>query len=264
MPERAEIHGLPDALLATIVSALCRFEPDAGAVLVTGSYAKGTASGTSDLDLVTITTDRVVTPYRMWFAQMSDRRPLHVSVAAKTSAKWLAARNVPAKWALGFPAREDARYVWSTDGARRVLGDPSIEHPAADPELEDFADYVLKAKRCAANGDEIGLRWFARAAATLAPHLLIPLNEPHVVRDAREAVDAALSLRVAPYGFAEDLRVTMGLATAASEEVRQSVSRLGRGLLAFLRERAPETDPMPDLARYLIDGTLERYLDAIA
>jgi phosphoribosyl-AMP cyclohydrolase len=255
---------LPDALLATIVAALRRFEPDASAVLVAGSYAKGTASETSDLDLVTITTDRIVTPYRMWFAHMSDRPPLHVSVAAKTSANWLAARDVPAKWALGFPAREDARYIWSTGGARRVLGDdPSIEHPAAPPELEDLADYVLKAKRCAANGDEIGLRWYARAAAILAPLLLIPLNEPHVVRDPREAVDAALSLRVAPFGFAEDLRVTMGLATAASEEVRQSVSRLGRGLLAFLRERAPETDPMPDLARYLIDGTLERYLDAI-
>jgi hypothetical protein len=47
------------------------------------------------------------------------------------------------------------------------------------------------------NGDELGLRWFAQAAAGLAPALLIPINEKRLVRDRREALDAALNLAAA-------------------------------------------------------------------
>jgi hypothetical protein len=42
--------------------------------------------------------------------------------------------------------------------------------------------------------------------------------------------------------------------------VRAARERLARGLLALLRERAPDVDPQPDLPRDLADGTLERHL----
>jgi hypothetical protein len=43
-------------------------------------------------------------------------------------------------------------------------------------------------------------------------------------------------------------------------EVAAAADRLARGLLAFLRERRPDIDPQPELARRLGDGTLERQL----
>jgi hypothetical protein len=119
---------------------------------------------------------------------------------------------------------------------------------------------VLKAKRAAHNGDELGLRWFAQAAVGLAPALLIPVNEERIVRDRRDALDAALNLAVAPADYTADLAVCLGLTAASAEQVRAAVARLGSRLLAFLRERAPDVDAQPELSRYLADGTLERHL----
>ena len=107
---------------------------------------------------------------------------------------------------------------------------------------------MLKAKRSALNGDELGLRLFAHAAADLAPTLLIPLNVERVVRDRRDALDAALTLAVAP-SFRADLVVCLGLSSASGADVRVAVSRLGSDLLAFIREHAGEVDRQPELPR---------------
>jgi hypothetical protein len=81
-----------------------------------------------------------------------------------------------------------------------------------------------------------------------------------VVRDRREAVEAACSLNVAPEHYREDFEIAFGLVAADAEAVERSAIRLGRELLAFLREHNPEADPQPDLAGYLRDGTFERHL----
>ena len=152
-------------------------------------------------------------------------------------------------------------YLWTDAVPSAPLGeDPSLLHPAAGPELEDFLDFVLKAKRSAISADELGLRWFAQSAASLAPTLLIPLNEARIVAD---ALDAALSLTVAPDTYPADLRVCLGLASASEAEMNAAVTRLGGDLLVFLREHAPDVDQQPELARYLADGTLERHLGLI-
>jgi hypothetical protein len=176
---------------------------------------------------------------------------------------WVAKGTTPARWSLGFPAINTAVYLWTDDETRGRLGDdPSLRHPAAEPELEDFLDFVLKAKR-AAHHDDLGLRWFAQAAASLAPILLIPLNDERVVQDRRDALDAALSLTVAPENYAGDLATCLGLASASDAVVKTAVARLGKDLITFPRERAPDVDQQPELARYLADGTLERHLESI-
>jgi hypothetical protein len=101
---------------------------------------------------------------------------------------------------------------------------------------------------------------YARCAALLAPRLVLPLNDEVVVHDRRDALDAALSLRVVPEHYREDLSVCLGLVPADDDSVRDSALRLAGELLAFLRERGPGVDDQPDIARYLVDGTLERHL----
>jgi hypothetical protein len=104
------------------------------------------------------------------------------------------------------------------------------------------------------------VRAFAREAAALAPGLLRPLNSHALVSDRREAVAAALSFEVAPEHYREDLGVALGLVDADAAAAEHAALRLGHELLAFLRERKPDVDPQPDIARYLADGTLERHL----
>lgn len=258
-----QIAGLDDALVSRVVERLLTFEPEAVAVLLTGSYAKGTAAVGSDLDLMAITPSPRV-GYRTWFEEQLGDAALHVSAGATTAHAWLTRAERPARWALGFPAINAALYLCADDATRRRLGDdPTPHHPAADPELEDFLEFVLKAKRAASTGDGLGLRWFAQGAAALAPTLLIPLNDQRIVSDRRDALDAALTLALAPPSYAEDLAVCLGLTAASEADVKEAVARLGDELLAFLRERAPDVDEQPEIARYLADGTLERHLGLI-
>jgi hypothetical protein len=258
-----QIEGLNSALVERVVQQLCTLEPEATAVLLTGSYAKGTPAVASDLDLVAITaTPRV--GYRAWFEDQIPGDPLHVSAGAATADAWLAKAATPARWSFGFPATNTAAYLCTDEETRRRLGtDPSLRHPAADPELEDFVDFVLKAKRAASTGDELGLRWLAQCAAALAPTLLIPINAERIVCDRRDALDAALALAVTPANYRDDLAVCLGLTPASGGEVRAAVARLGGELLAFLREHAPDVDDQPEIARYLANGTLERHLGLI-
>ena len=257
-----EIEGLDAALADHVVHQLCVLEPDATAVLLTGSYAKGAAAVASDLDLMAITPSPRVS-YRMWFERIGDVL-LHVSAGATTAEGWLAKATSPARWSLGFGAINAADYLWTDEGTRERLGaDPSLRHPPADPELEDFLDFVLKAKRAASSGDELGLRWFAQGAGALAPALLIPINKSRIVCDRRDALDTALTLTAAPAHYATDLAVCLGLTSASGDDAKAAVARLGDELLAFLRERAPDVDDQPEIARYLTDGTLQRHLALI-
>lgn len=261
MRVEAKVAGLSPVLLERAVGRLLEHEPESGGVLLTGSYARGRAAPSSDLDLMAIT-PAPRTGYRTWFEpRAGGAPPLHVSAGATSAGEWLAAGREPARWSLGFPALDTAVFLLADAGTRAALGeDPSLRHPAAGPELEDLVDFLLKARRSAVAGDELGLRWFAQAAGALVPTLLIPLNEARVVCDRREALAAALSLPVAPPRLADDLAVCLGLAESSGADVRAAVTRLGAGLLAFLRERAPDVDPQPELARLLADGTLERHL----
>ena len=46
--------------------------------------------------------------------------------------------------------------MWGATQAAALLGEsPSLMHPPARPELEDFIEFVLKAKTCAKAGDDL-------------------------------------------------------------------------------------------------------------
>jgi len=256
------LPGLEPELLVAVVARLLDLEPAAGAVLVTGSYARGTADERSDLDVRAVTTEPPHARYRTWFVERATGRPLHVSAGATPLDDWLATRAAPSEWALGFPVEHDAVYLWATDGMREALGDPpSHRHPAAEAELEDFVEALVKARRAAAASDAVGARWHAHTAASLAPRLLLALNGERVVHDRREALEAALSLPVAPDAYADDLAACLGVRAAGDDEVAAAALRLGRSLLAFVRERDPAVDPQPGVAEALRDGALERLLD---
>jgi predicted nucleotidyltransferase len=66
-----DVPGLQRALAVRVVERLLDLEPGLIGVLLTGSYAKGTASLTSDLDLVALTASIPRTEYRMWFERGS-------------------------------------------------------------------------------------------------------------------------------------------------------------------------------------------------
>jgi hypothetical protein len=83
-----------DRLPAVVEPAVVRLrelEPSAIAVLVGGSYAKGTADELSDLDLTAIV-DGDGGRYRTWFQDRPGMRPLHVSAGVETIA-WLAGQS---------------------------------------------------------------------------------------------------------------------------------------------------------------------------
>jgi len=94
----------------------------------------------------------------------------------------------------------------------------------------------------------------------LAIRLLQPLNDEVVVATPREALGAALRLDIVPRHFHEDFSTCLGLVRASDGEVAAAANRLGRELLAFLRERRPDVDSQPGASQYLADGTFERHL----
>jgi nucleotidyltransferase-like protein len=133
-----EIEGLDGALAQRVVDRLYTMEPETTAVLLTGSYAKGTAAVASDLDLIAVTPSPRV-GYRTWFEEQTGIAPLHVSAAATTADTWRAKATSPTRWSLGFPAVDIAAYLCADETTRTQLGDdPSRRRPAAEPELEDF------------------------------------------------------------------------------------------------------------------------------
>lgn len=257
------VPGLADEIVRAVVGRLLELEPGACAVVLCGSYARGTADEHSDLDVRAITSGPPRAAYRTWFVERPGAAPLHVSAGAKAMQHWLAASGGPASWSLGLPAEHAAGYLWATAAARARLGDPPVvRQPAAQPEVEDLVEALVKVRRSASAGDHLGARWHARAAAELVPRALLPLNAVRPVRDRREALDAALGLRVAPAGHADDLAAALGLTTAGDAEVARAALRLGRGVLALLREHAADADGQPGVAEALRDGTFERAVGA--
>ncbi len=241
-------------MLGDLVERVRAVEDDVIGVFVFGSYARGEASASSDLDLHGVTRVAPAIHYRTWFSD-----DLHVSVGIRSLDEILQRRREPADWSLGFATESPALWLWAEDEAVALLGEqPGFTHPPDPAELEDFVEFCSKAFRAS---DSIGLRVAARMAAETAVPLLRDLNAHVVVRKRAEAVQAALAFETAPHDWAEDLVVALGLDPRDDAAVRAAAERIARGVLRLLRERASTVgDRQPDLTRYLLDGTLERHL----
>jgi hypothetical protein len=255
------IDDLAGDLVDRIVGKLYQHEPDAVAIVVLGSYAKGTARPDSDLDIYAITSAEPRVGYRTWFEPRDQGPPLHVSAGATSVDDWIAEREESPSWTFGFPAVVTARYLRVDPAIRQRLGDPpDITHPAGEQEVEDFVETVAKAKHAITSGDAPGLRLHVMDAARYVPAILLPWNGGRVVKDRRDALDAALAMTIGPRHYADDFPALLGLRPANDDEIVSALDRLARELLAFLREHVDDVDAQPDTAGYLADGTFERHL----
>lgn len=254
--------GLERSQAAQVVERALALEESAIGLAVAGSYAKRTATSDSDLDVVLFTGTPPVARYMTWFESRLSGRPLHVSLGVREPHEWLKRAAQPEAWSLGLPARFDAVWLWATGELRATLGDdPTQHHPAADAELEDLVETLIKARRALRIGDAFAARLHARDAAELMPRLLHLLEPGREVADRADAIYAALELPTVPHGFRADFSVALGLDTAETDVVVAAAFRLGRGTLTLVRERAPHLDPQPGIATALQSGVLERLLD---
>src|SRR5437867_7818191 len=121
------VADLPADLRERIVSRLRGLEPDAVAVLAHGSYARGLATPSSDLDLAVLLDGPGRVHYRTWFEEQPDGRLLHVSAnTGVTSDVWKSWSEEPQDWAFGFPVTVVHAWVWVTKRAKELIGDPPV------------------------------------------------------------------------------------------------------------------------------------------
>jgi hypothetical protein len=256
-----------DVLIATSTERLREEFPDAVAILLKGSHASGDAGPHSDTDFDVLIDGPPVERYPLWIEPDTTGRMRHVSVAAQDLPRWLAEGDEPEPWAFGLPVREPTRLQWvSTPELRERLDRPWREHPPGEPEIEDWFESYGKMQNARHRGDELGQRHAAQGVGRYTPTLLRPLNPVVFATSPRSALDLVLGFPVAPAGYRADLLACLGLVSKAStDDVVTAGERLVTGTLALLRDYIEEIAPFlaSNVAGYLRDGSLERYLDGM-
>jgi phosphoribosyl-AMP cyclohydrolase len=256
------LEDLGDGLLSQVVASCREREPSVEAVLVHGSYATGDAQTESDLDLGLFVHDPSG-HYRTWFEPREDGEALHVSARCDlTPEVWKEEAREPEDWSLGLPVRLRHRWLWRGNSTlvAAIGEEPVLDKPGGGPEIEDMVDAILKMRRHSRNGDDVGTRLEAQAAARYASMTVAALSEPPPVDTPRAAVEGVSSLSVAPVGWRDDVVTALGLRAASTDEVVGSADRLVLGSLRLVREVNPSVDVQPDVETYVRDGTFERLL----
>lgn len=252
---------------AFITSWITRLQklPDAAAILLKGSYARGEPGPLSDVDFDVLVDVGPREDYLTYLVAPTSEQLVHVSVAVHDVATWLADAREPEPWAFGLPIAETTRLLWARDeGLRRQLDRPARQHPPGAPELEDFVGALGKVENAMLRGDELALRLAAQTLGQLCPSLLRPINPEVIPTHRDDALRAALAFPVAPDGYREDVVRCLGLSGQATTpgDVLDAARRLAEGTVALLREHAQllQAELPSDLHGYLCDGTLERYI----
>jgi phosphoribosyl-AMP cyclohydrolase len=254
-----------ELFVAAWAERLRRQEPDAIAILLKGSAARGDAGPHSDVDFDVLTASGPREAYLAYLGETGEGWLTHVSVAVCDLDSWLAQAAEPVEWAFPWPAAEATRLVWARDETlRERLARPFLPHPPAAAELEDFIAGFGKVKNAHVAENELALRLAAQGLARFCPSLLRLVNPEVRVGTGYEALLASLELPVSPPGYREDLLVCLGLVGRATtvDEVYAAAHRLVTGVVALLQPHAQRlaTEFEPDLAAYLADGTLQRYI----
>lgn len=108
-------------------------------------------------------------------------------------------------------------------------------------------------------GDAPGLYSNAHRLAMLIPTLLVPINDISPVASSRQAIDAVLAMTNVPSGFREDWLICMGYVDCRDLETTcAAAERMLLGVVAMVPADAEIVGE--DIARIMIDGSLERYL----
>lgn len=234
--------------------------PDAVAVVLKGSHARGEARPWSDIDFDVLVSTPDVEEYRTWIERVGERL-VHISAAVESLDTWLADAEEPSSWSLGFPTIETTKLMWAIDDEhRKLLDHPYKTHPAHEIEIEDTMEALGKMRNALDRGDSIAVYRNANKLATLIPTMLVPINPAVSVANSRQAIDAVLSLPNAPEGFTEDWLKCMGYVdTRTPESTLAAATRMFNGVLAMLPADADVIGE--DFARMLTDGTLTAYLN---
>jgi hypothetical protein len=257
---------MDEAFLAGWVNRLRAEIPGALAILLKGSHVRGNAGPFSDVDFDVLVDDTEIDdPYPVWIVE-HDGRLVHVSVAVERLDDWVRGFREVASWSFGFRSREVTRLLWV---ARRSLvaelDRPWREHPAAEPEIEDFIEELGKARNAAMRGDEVSLRLAVQELAELAPTLLAPLNEPRFPGTRPEAMAMALDLETVPNGYRRDMLECLGLSGRGltTDEVLAAGERLVMETLAQVEANIEVFEPLvkPRFLGLVRDGTMRRYLE---
>jgi hypothetical protein len=241
--------------------------PGVVAIVLKGSHARGDAGPWSDVDFDVLTfNEDVEHEYLTWIVQDGSGRLVHVSVAVERLDDWVRGFREAASWSFGLPSREITKLVWlGRPSLRAELDRPFRDHPAGDPELEDFFEALGKARNAHLRDDELALRLAARTVAELCPTVLVALNEPSSPGTRPKALKAALDLAVAPEGYRDDMLLCFGLSGRAStpDEILAAAERLVFGALAILEANADTVSPLhpPYLPELLRSGLLRCYLE---
>lgn len=233
--------------------------PQAVAVVLKGSHARGKAKPWSDIDFDVLLGTQGVEEYRIWIEPVGDRL-VHISAAVESLDAWIADGDRPSPWSLGFPTVETTKLLWAIDDEHRELLDhPWQLHPAHEIELEDTMEALGKMRNALNRGDHIGVYRNAAKLATLIPTMLVPVNPAATVSNSREAIDAVLALENVPGGFAQDWLTCMGYVDKRTpESTLEAAARMFYGSLDLLP--SDEDVVGEDFSRLLGDGTLLAYL----
>jgi Nucleotidyltransferase domain len=255
------VEDLPTDLRRRIVARLRGLEPDAVGVLAHGSYARGLATTSSDLDLAVLLDGPGRVHYRTWFEELPDGQLLHVSANTDlTSNVWLSWSQEPQDWAFGFPVTLVHAWVWVTQRAKQLLGDTPILVRPAEVSIEDMVETATRVRRAQEAGDRDGVRFWAGELVRYASPNLVPLNQSVVVHDRREALSALLAMKEVPPHWVERVRICLGLDPSSVEAVFEAATRLALDVLGYVKKHGPNVDTQPWVERFLRDGTFERYL----
>lgn len=245
--------------IAGCVSRLRTEYPDAVAVLLKGSHARGQAKPWSDIDFDVLLRTPNIEEYRTWIEPVGDRL-VHISAAVVSLDAWLADGYEPSSWSLGFPTVETTKLLWAVDDEHRALLDhPHQTHPPHEIEVEDTMEALGKMRNALSRDDHVSVYRNAAKLATLIPTMLVPVNPTTTVSNSREAIDAVLALENVPANFASDWLVCMGYVDSRTpESTLSAATRMFHGALNLL-----PSDPEvvgKDFARLLADGTITAYL----
>ncbi|HEV2072562.1 MAG TPA: nucleotidyltransferase domain-containing protein [Thermomicrobiales bacterium] len=251
--------------IAAWVDRLRRSIPDAAAILLKGSYARGEPGPFSDVDFDVLVDPGPRDDYLTYLVQDDGGQLVHVSVAVQDVESWLSEADEVEDWAYRLTALETTLLLWAREESlRRRLDRPARQHPAGDPELEDFMEAHSKVRNALARGDDLAIRIAAQTLGTLCPSLLRPINPEVQPTHRRAALLAVLDFPVVPKGYRDDLLLCLGLSGREStlEDVHDAANRLTTGTLSLLRRHAEllQSALPTDLYGYLQDGTLERYI----
>ena len=252
-------------LIAIWVERLRKSIPEAAAILLKGSFARGEPGPFSDVDFDVLVDPGPRDDYLTYLVENDGGRLVHVSVAVQDVASWLSEADEAEDWAYRLPAFENTTLLWVRDEAFRTkLDHPARLHPAGNPELEDFVEAYGKVRNALARGDELALRLAAQTLGTLCPSLLRPINPDAQPTHRHAALLAVLEFPVVPEGYRDDLLLCLGLSGQEStmDDVHDAARRLATGTLSLLRRHAEllQSGLPADLYGYLRDGTLERYI----